>query len=1003
MLPNRSIKFKLMFITVLSSGIALLAFSSVLLFYEVKFVEKSLVNSLQTQADIITENSLASLAFMDELTTKKTLGALKHNPDILYAGIYDKSHSLLASYQKPSYQIIEPLSTGELNNAPKLTRGDQFVQIIQPVRLDNELLGYLLIRGSFESLYQKLYSYALTILLAFAIALLVALSLSLRLQRIISGPIIRIAKFINNVTESKTYTVHAKKETNDELGVLVEAFNQMLTQLDVNLQKRDEAEQALAHHLENLQETINEQTKDLQQVAATADAANRAKSDFLANMSHEIRTPMNAIIGMNNFALATDLSPKQRGYLAKIDSAAQSLLRIINDILDFSKIEASRLDLEYSPFSLDDLLNNLADLVAFNAEEKGLEIIFSVAPDVPRHLLGDPLRLGQILLNLTNNAVKFTEHGEILISVAVEFIDDVQCRLLFAVQDSGLGMTSEQIQGLFKPFVQADSSITRRYGGTGLGLAICQQLVNLMGGDISVESAPMQGSTFRFSVCLKVAPTFEETIIPPAEFQGKHVLVVDDSMIAREMLSFMLSSLGFVVESADSGAEALQRVHSRYEAGNAFDLVLMDWRMPDMNGIEAASRIKSDSRLATPPAILLITTFCGEDLAHQAQQARLEGFLQKPVTEVSLVNALNAIFGLATSEPAPDKRQALEELSFTGRRVLLVEDNAFNRDVAIEMLHALDLDVDYALNGQEGIDRLNTDTSYDLVLMDIQMPIMDGLKATRLIRENPRFARLPVVAMTAHAMPEDRAQSLAVGMNDHITKPVNSAQLAVVLQRWLGTEGAAIKPPRPLEPQDDTSKVALLDISKALQYAEQNENKMRSRLINFYSCYGAAALQLDVLALNNEYDELRRMAHTLKSAAGYVGALRLQLLASQLWQLWNSEVPTPEHTATLKQELQAVLASIMSHILDHAELSPVESIPAGFVETLKQIEPLICAGDARASLKLIELEHSLIGNPLSAALTAIRDAFEELDIDLALSKLTALLDIHAAKPEQVND
>lgn len=999
MLANRSIKFKLMFITVFSSCIALLAFSGILFFYEIAFVEKNLINNLQTQADIITENSLASLAFKDEPTTRKTLGALKYNTDILYAGIYDNSQKLLASYQNSLYSIPVTLSLAGLHDGSSLIKDKHFIQIIQPVRLDNELLGYLLLRGSFESFYKKLYSYALTTLLAFSIALLVALSLSLRLQRIVSQPIIRVAKFINRVTESKSYTVRARKETNDELGVLVVAFNRMLEQLDVSLQKRDEAEQALAHHLEHLQETVDEQTKHLQEVAAVADAANHAKSDFLANMSHEIRTPMNAIIGMTHLAKCADLNPKQQGYLNKIDSAAQSLLSIINDILDFSKIEAGRLELEHSPFSIDELLGNLADLVGFNAEEKGLEIIFSVAPDVPRRLLGDPLRLGQVLLNLTNNAVKFTEQGEVLISVSVESLDDEQCRLLFAIRDTGIGMTQEQTQGLFQAFSQADSSITRRYGGTGLGLAICRQLVGMMNGEITVESKPMRGSTFRFSVCLSVEPLFAvASELPPINFQGKQVLIVDDSFIAREILSVMLESAGFGVETVASGAEALERIHIRHEANQPFDLVLMDWRMPDMDGIETAARIKSDTRLAKIPAVLMITAFGREDIAQKAKDAGLDGFILKPVIKEALTNTIAKLLGLVPSESLTLDRQNPEKLLFAGRRVLLVEDNAFNRDVAIEMLQTLHLEVDYALNGQEGIERLNAGIPYDLVLMDIQMPVMDGLQATRLIRTDQRFTDLPIIAMTAHAMAEDRAKSLAAGMNDHITKPVNPRQLATILQRWLGTkETRAMNISHPTDQHEaDSSNASPLDLTKALEFADHDEDKMHNRLVNFYACYEAGPEQLDAMIASGDHKRLKQVAHTLKSASGYIGALRLQLAASQLL---TNKAPVEQLATSLRQELQAVLLAILPHRPIQVTDSSPNNVPSDFAVTLEQMETLIRAGDARTSVQLTELERSLIGNPITAELAAIRDAFEELELEIALSKLSALRKVYAINEE----
>lgn len=502
MLKNHSIKLKIIFISALSSSIALVAFSFILFYYETTFVKKELIGNLKTQVEIIAENSLASLAFMDDSTTRKTLGALKHNSDILFAGLYTINQQLLDAYVDKSYQERIVLQEDELLNAPHFYETEEYVQIIHPIYLKNDLLGYLVLRATFASFNAKLHDYRVIILITLGISLLMALFSALYLQGIVSRPLVRIANFIHNVTRSKSYDVQIIKESNDEFGRLVDAFNEMMTQLNSSFIQRDEAEKALSHHLINLQESVNEQTFDLQNALKAADAANHSKSDFLANMSHEIRTPMNAIMGMAHLAQRTVLTIQQRDYLNKIDYAAQSLLSIINDILDFSKIEAGKMTLENTPFSLDDVLAHLLDILKVQAEEKNIELEIVIPSETPRCFEGDALRLGQILLNLTSNAVKFTEHGKVTVTVEFQNINQNEVEFLFSVRDTGIGMSGEQINALFQPFSQADSSTTRKYGGTGLGLTISKQLAELMDGKLNVESVYSSGSTFSLDVIL---------------------------------------------------------------------------------------------------------------------------------------------------------------------------------------------------------------------------------------------------------------------------------------------------------------------------------------------------------------------------------------------------------------------------------------------------------------------------------------------------------------------
>jgi two-component system sensor histidine kinase/response regulator len=532
-----------------------------------------------------------------------------------------------------------------------------------------------------------------------------------------------------------------------------------------------------------------------------AEAANRTKSDFLANMSHEIRTPLNAILGMTYLAQRANPTPRQQTYLTKIGIAGQSLLGIVNDILDFSKIEAGKLEAEHIVFSLDEVLNNVVDIVGQKAEEKGITIVCTVPRDVPRSLIGDPLRLGQVLINLVHNAIKFSDKGEIIVRVAVQDVTLNEVRLAFSVRDHGIGMSAEQVANLFQSFNQADTSFTRKYGGTGLGLAISKQLCELMGGAISVESEVGKGSTFTFSVSFAIA-TKEQLGVRKSQDKllKRSVLIVDDSEIVRKLLLGMVQANGFLGRAVSSGEEALSALVHGSQVGRPFDLVLMDWRLPGIDGIEASRRIKEHPTLRPIPAIVMISAFESEEVLRGLKQPRFDAFLVKPITETVLMRTIVSISGENIAGPdsrlQPEAGNLLSDL--TGRRVLVVEDNEINRDLASELLCDLGIRTAVAVNGRHGVDRVLAQP-FDLVLMDIQMPVMDGLAATRLIRADARFHDLPIIAMTAHAMRGDRERSLDSGMNDHLTKPIDPAALSAILSRWMPAK--PLDPPAPRGPQ----------------------------------------------------------------------------------------------------------------------------------------------------------------------------------------------------------
>jgi two-component system, sensor histidine kinase and response regulator len=624
------------------------------------------------------------------------------------------------------------------------------------------------------------------------------------------------------------------------------------------------------------------------QARVEAEEANASKTSFLANMSHEIRTPMNAITGMTYLALRAGPAPEQRKYLSKISAAAESLLTIINDILDFSKMEAGKMELETVPFSLEEVFSNLNDIVTYAAKQKNIALVFSTAHDVPATLIGDPLRLGQILINLVNNAIKFTQEGKVVVEVSAEEATDDTTRLRFAVSDTGIGMSAEQISKLFQSFNQADASHTRKYGGTGLGLAICKQISDLMAGMLTVESELGKGATFIFTAKFPIAREAEHLVAEEEPFKPKkrRVLVVDDNQNSREMLSHVLDANGFDSLVVASGEEAISALSLASEAGDPFDLVLMDWRMPGINGLEVARQIKACLNWSHVPAILMVTASTHEQLMRGAVDPGLGGFLIKPVKESLLVDTIADIFnreiGIQYNRPTPNLRRDATDGSgsLVGRRVLVVEDNEVNRDLAGELLADLGISVTMAVNGREGVDRALAEKC-DLILMDIQMPVMDGLAATRLIRANERFSKLPIIAVTAHAMTGDYKKSLNAGMNDHLTKPINPKALTRVLLKWMPAkpkQSATPDAPKTGAAHDDSympDELAPFDIRAALKRTNEKPKLLRKMMRSFCNEFAHAGTDLRQLIDEGKREEARRLAHTLKGVARTLEAAEL--------------------------------------------------------------------------------------------------------------------------------